>query len=920
MDTNLEEKARELIAAMEQAQHELAARGKISQTTAEQVKDAQMKAKYGMESFSKGTASAAGAVMSLGEAGMSAASAMLAGKKGASAFNSSVDGMAKAAQMAGLALTFLVPGGPIIKALIAGMALAVTAYAEYTKAANDMADKLYDGYRGMAESGAAAADGMEGLFKGAQKLNLTMSQLGEYVQLVSANSRDLANFGGSVYKGRQAFEDIGQAMQPATAGLMKIGLMPKDIAEGMAGYVRTQTRLGNAQKMTVDQMASGVKNYLIEQDALTKLTGVNRKEAEKMREDALMEEQHAGMIRKLQLEGKDDEAKNLIAISDAANRLNPEFGKMVRAAQTMNLSSEAAQKLLMSAPDVFNVLQQGQKGILKPMEVMDRVAKQIGETGDRAGASLAVLGANDQTFVGMGLTTQLRIAQEKGLQKTLDETEAELKRQGTTANSMVAKQVELMTAQIAATKSVELFIEKGIGPAQDNMIKLATATAWAAAGLNNMFHNSSAEQKKLKEAESKQTEAFKDENWFRRNFNITLGSDNKQLEESRDAVDNAYQEAQAAKLDAAVNWIKGLVGSGSSGPPGTTEPKVEGARAEGGPVDAGKLYKVGERGQEYFKPKVAGDIIPNDVATSMASDQRKLNQLYKELIKDTEDLEKITDIELVRTRDFGKLSKTLMEKKTELVNKELELLNNQSSGPAAGSSMGGGQGMQMPTAGGMGGGSGLKMPTAGNMPSMGGGQGMQISSQEDLAKMGLNIKSGDVQGQNSKISPKIIELARAIQSGVPGFSYFSSFNDKYHQENAPSSQHTQGLAVDFAVAQPPSIEDGKNITKWLKDMGASVAIDEYNSPSAKATGGHFHAQIPAFEDGGELGAGKIGIAGEAGPELITGPASITPMNELMKAFNGMSGILMQQVNMLDELVRAQKNGNDISNKILRIQN
>jgi len=908
MATNLEDQSRELTAAMEQAQRDVAALGKISQTTAEQVKDAQMKAKYGMESFSKGTASAAGAVMSLGEAGMSAASAMLAGKKGASAFNSSVDGMAKAAQAAGLALTFLVPGGPIIKALIAGMALAVTAYAEYTKAANDMADKLYDGYRGMAESGAAAADGMEGLFKGAQKLNLSMSQLGEYVQLVSANSRDLANFGGSVYKGRQAFEDIGQAMQPATAGLMKIGLMPKDIAEGMAGYVRTQTRLGNAQKMTVDQMASGVKNYLIEQDALTKLTGVSRKEAEKMREDALMEEQHAGMIRKLQLEGKNEEAKNLMAISDAANRLNPEFGKMVRAAQSGNLSNEAAQKLLMSAPDVFNVLQQGQKGILKPMEVMDRVVKQIGETGDRAGASLAVLGANDQTFVGMGLTTQLRIAQEKGLQKTLDETEAELKRQGTTANSMVAKQVDLMTAQIAATKSVELFIKDGIGPAQDNMIKLAEATAWAAAGLNEMFHNKdpklTAAQNEKKAASEKTNKAFEGANFLQ---HLGMGRTTEQedaIESERKAIESmnkAQLDAGAKQMEPFYKWVSSFFGGGSN----SAEPKVEGARAAGGPVDAGKLYKVGERGQEYFKPKVAGDIIPNDVATSMASDQRKLNQLYKELIKDTEDLEKITDIELVRTRDFGKLSKTLMEKKTELVNKELELLNNQRSGPAAG--------------GGMGGGSGLKMPTAGNMPSMGGGQGMQISSQEDLAKMGLNIKSGDVQGQNSKISPKIIELARAIQSGVPGFSYFSSFNDKYHQENAPSSQHTQGLAVDFAVAQPPSIEDGKNITKWLKDMGASVAIDEYNSPSAKATGGHFHAQIPAFEDGGELGAGKIGIAGEAGPELITGPASITPMNELMKAFNGMSGILMQQVNMLDELVRAQKNGNDISTKILRVQ-
>ena len=33
-----------------------------------------------------------------------------------------------------------------------------------------------------------------------------------------------------------------------------------------------------------------------------------------------------------------------------------------------------------------------------------------------------------------------------------------------------------------------------------------------------------------------------------------------------------------------------------------------------------------------------------------------------------------------------------------------------------------------------------------------------------------------------------------------------------------------------------------------------------------------------FAKGGTLGAGKVGIAGESGPELITGPATITPMS------------------------------------------
>jgi hypothetical protein len=38
-----------------------------------------------------------------------------------------------------------------------------------------------------------------------------------------------------------------------------------------------------------------------------------------------------------------------------------------------------------------------------------------------------------------------------------------------------------------------------------------------------------------------------------------------------------------------------------------------------------------------------------------------------------------------------------------------------------------------------------------------------------------------------------------------------------------------------------------------------------------------------FADGGKLSAGKFGVVGERGPELITGPATITPMNQMAGA-------------------------------------
>lgn len=37
-------------------------------------------------------------------------------------------------------------------------------------------------------------------------------------------------------------------------------------------------------------------------------------------------------------------------------------------------------------------------------------------------------------------------------------------------------------------------------------------------------------------------------------------------------------------------------------------------------------------------------------------------------------------------------------------------------------------------------------------------------------------------------------------------------------------------------------------------------------------------KLPGFANGGFLPAGQIGIVGEKGPELIQGPANITPMN------------------------------------------
>ena len=59
-------------------------------------------------------------------------------------------------------------------------------------------------------------------------------------------------------------------------------------------------------------------------------------------------------------------------------------------------------------------------------------------------------------------------------------------------------------------------------------------------------------------------------------------------------------------VGSAMSWLGGLFG---------------GARASGGPVQAGKMYLVGEKGPEPFIPGVSGTVLPNSSLKSMAAGQ-----------------------------------------------------------------------------------------------------------------------------------------------------------------------------------------------------------------------------------------------------------------------------------------------------------
>jgi hypothetical protein len=189
------------------------------------------------------------------------------------------------------------------------------------------------------------------------------------------------------------------------------------------------------------------------------------------------------------------------------------------------------------------------------------------------------------------------------------------------------------------------------------------------------------------------------------------------------------------------------------------------------------------------------------------------------------------------------------------------------------------------------------------------------SSQSDLEKLGLRIKAGDVQREGAVVSPRLIEIAKQIQETIPGFNYFSSFNDQFHANK--SSRHKDGLAADFTVGTVPTADEGREIVSQLKSLGASYVLDEYNNPSSGAIGpGHFHVEVPKFEAGGNLRG--IGLVGEKGPELAVGSGSITSNNDIMGAFRDMISLLEQNQMALRDIANNSKSTSDTSDQMLRI--
>ena len=287
-------------------------------------------AQTGISNFDNKVQLAAGAVGQLTDVVGDYTRRMYEGEKGAQTFNKGLYAMADGLTFAATALSLLIPGSKIMKGVYAAFTFLAGKFiqtgVDLTETATNQNNIMFETFSRLAKSGAAGADGVEGLSKNFQDLGLSLLDMDNNVRLLGDNATDLALLGGSVRKGVKEFAALGRGLSQYEENLRKLGLNEKEQADAAMRFAKMQSRLTLGQQQDYSKLADSAYKFIREQDALTKITGLNAKQQQDTLDEAMSNERFAAVIDDLRNQGKDEEVKQLQDRLVIAKKLGQEKG------------------------------------------------------------------------------------------------------------------------------------------------------------------------------------------------------------------------------------------------------------------------------------------------------------------------------------------------------------------------------------------------------------------------------------------------------------------------------------------------------------------------------------------------------------------------------------------------------------------
>jgi hypothetical protein len=346
------------------------------------------------------------------------------------------------------------------------MSAATKAVAEGAKIVVEQLDATAKTFNAMSATGALVADGMTGLSRQFTTAGLNLQQ---FQKVVGQNSVALARFRGVAGDGAEEFSKVvGNLTQKQDTDLRKIGLSAEDISSTTASFVTQQTRLGKSQALSTDQLTAGSKQYALELDLLSKVTGMSRAEIQKQQDAALSEGKFRANYDELVNSGKEKEAKALMNLQTRMQSFGAELGQGTRDLASGAANTDAAKKMVAStggaALDIIARLKDGsidenqaqkelQDAYKRQKSMLMQNAKYMGDSNESLNAYSQVSDFTSADIEKNGM--KAKAVQDAQINKTDDLTKSTVKAQ----QNLEAMNVEFSKMAIklmpAASKAIE---------------------------------------------------------------------------------------------------------------------------------------------------------------------------------------------------------------------------------------------------------------------------------------------------------------------------------------------------------------------------------------------------------------------------------------------------------------------------------
>ena len=443
--------------------------GKVTQKTADAIAAGSSDSARRLDAAGK---SAAAGLDQLASGATAFTRSLYQGEQGMKGMNGVMDGLGGAANEFGTALMVL--GGPF--GIAAGILLKLVAAAtKAAKVVGEHADKQFDVYQKLGRIGATASDGMKGTTQAAYKLGYNISNLDEFVRVIEKNSQSLALVAGGAAQGRDAFAQLGDTLKGERQNFLMLGININNLNEGLAGFINLQVQTGQGNSMTVQSLADAARDYVYEQDILTRITGQTREATESARKKALEEERFLAVVRKADRE-KAGSGQALIKLNDMVEAsFRPEISKGVRDLMTgFGRPTDEARKVMMSGnTELVGLLRKFREGSISQIELVDRMRNNVNRFATTHGEAIGLLGQGGKDVIS-GADQSRSLAEG---QTAMAEREAGARKDQADAkkgdvDKTILNQAELEQKSRDTKEKIDKAVDEFIGPLSRAMVSM----------------------------------------------------------------------------------------------------------------------------------------------------------------------------------------------------------------------------------------------------------------------------------------------------------------------------------------------------------------------------------------------------------------------------------------------------------------